>query len=186
MNLFTVGLHFLVLLLCKVVNGGWTDVNVPLEAEIIPPGQDDKCQCGQVNEAEAEFANSRIIGGTKTPPNRFPWLAGLYYKSNRNEEWRHGCGGSLISSKHILTAGHCVEEVGPGQVSILLGGHSRKYQSQNLRTVLNITRHENYHKEIFYKVLKEWPDEIVLAKRKFILENDFAILTLENKVRSLE
>ena len=184
MILFTIVLNYLVLLLCKVVNGGggWD----PLEAEIIPPGQDDICQCGQVNEDQDSSFQliSRVIGGTKTPPNRFPWLAGLY-KGNRNEEWDHFCGGALISSQHILTAAHCVEEViGPGQVRILLGGHSRKYQSQNLRTVSNISIHDDYNVEAKYNILQQWAQDgtLVLAKIVSLLENDIAILTLENRV----
>ena len=182
MILFTIVLHYIVLLLCKVVNGGsWH----PLEAEIVPPGQDDICQCGQVNEDEdlsSQFI-TRVIGGSKTPPNRFPWLAGLY-KRDRNEEWSHTCGGSLISSQHILTAAHCVEEVGPGQVRVLLGGHSRKYQSQNLRTVSNISIHDDYNVEAKYNILQQWAQDgtLVLAKIVSLLENDIAILTLENRV----
>ena len=179
MNLFTVVLPFLVLLLCKVAYGGWP----PLEAEIIPPGQDDICQCGQVNEDQDLSFQLRVIGGTKTPPNRFPWLAGLYTR-NRNEEWDQSCGGSLISSQHILTAAHCVEEVGPGQVRVLLGGHSRKYQSQNLRTISNISIHDNYNYGSNYQVIHRWAQDgnIVLAREIGFSVNDIAILTLENKV----
>ena len=173
--------YCLVLLLCKVIYGGWTPI--PLEAEIIPPGQDDICQCGQVNEDEDSSSFgfiSRVVGGLKTPPNRFPWLAGLY--QNRNEEWTHTCGGSLISSQHVLTAAHCVEKVVPDKIRVLLGGHSRKYQSQNLRTVSNITRHEKYNKDFIYRGIISFTSDVVLAKRKWISEYDFAILTLENKV----
>ena len=172
--------YCLVFLLCKVIHGGWTPI--PLEAEIIPPGQDDICQCGQVNEDEDSSFGfiSRVVGGSKTPPNRFPWLAGLF--KERNEEWTHTCGGSLISSQHVLTAAHCVEKVGPDKIRVLLGGHSRKYQSQNLRTVSNITRHEKYNHDYIFKVITSLTREVVLAKKYWILENDFAILTLENKV----
>lgn len=178
MNLFTEMPHYLVFLLCKVAYGGW----VPLEAEIIPPGQDDICLCGQVNEGQDSTFQfvSRVIGGSKTPPNKFPWLAGLYAR-NRNEEWDHLCGGSLISSQHVLTAAHCVEERGPGQVRVLLGGHSRKYQSQNLRTVSNISIHDHYNHDQKYQIIQQWA-QLVLARQMGLMENDIAILTLENKV----
>ena len=176
--------YCLVFLLCKVIHGGWTPI--PLEAEIIPPGQDDICQCGQVNGNEDEDSSfgfiSRVVGGLKTPPNRFPWLAGLF-RRNMYGEWFHFCGGSLISSQHVLTAAHCVDKgEEPDEVRVLLGGHSKKYQSQNLRTLSNITRHEKYNQDYIFNIITQWTKDIVLAKRKWIIENDFAILTLENKV----
>ena len=146
MNLVTVSPCYLVFLLFKIAHGGWKPV--PLEAEVIPPGQDDSCQCGKVNDDAQSI--SRIVGGSKTPPNKFPWLAGLYVRrpDTKTEDWEHICGGSLISSQHVLTAAHCVmhgnRRVRPGQMRVLLGGHSRKYQSQSLRTVSNISKHEHY------------------------------------------
>ena len=171
MKLVTVVPLYLAFLLFKRIHGGGAPV--PLEAEVIPPGQDDSCQCGQVNDDKQ--SNARIVGGSKTPPNKFPWLAALYIRGAL-------CGGSLISSQHVLTAAHCVTGVEPGQVKVLLGGHSRKYQSQNLRTVSNISIHAKYIETKRYDVIQTLSDELVLAKELDINENDLAILTLENKV----
>ena len=185
MNLVKVVPLYLAFLLFKRIHGGGAPV--PLKAEVIPPGQDDSCQCGQVNDDKQSLA--RIVGGSKTPPNKFPWLAGLYGRSG-NVDWEHNCGGSLISSQHILTAAHCVKNVeerviGPGDVRVLLGGHSRKYQSQNLRTVSNISIHKDYIDvdTTRYDIIQQVSEDLVLAKPKEIGENDLAILTLETKVR---
>ena len=176
MNFVKVIPLYLAFLLFKKIHGG--GAHVPLEAEVIPPGQDDSCQCGQVNEDKQSIA--RIVGGSKTPPNKFPWLAALYIRPRNAEELF--CGGSLISSQHVLTAAHCVTGVEPGEVKVLLGGHSRKYQSQNLRTVSNISVHAKYIETNRYDVIHTLSDELVLAKEVDINENDLAILTLENKV----
>ncbi|KRT81630.1 Trypsin [Oryctes borbonicus] len=37
----------------------------------------------------------------------FPWLAAIMYKENAN--YKLQCTGNLISNKHVITAGHCVE-----------------------------------------------------------------------------
>ena len=65
---------------------------------------------------------------------------------------------------------------------VLLGGHSRKYQSENLRSVSSINIHDKYKRGNDYQIIQEWPEELVLAKRMQIIENDFAILTLAAKV----
>ncbi|CAB3224787.1 unnamed protein product [Arctia plantaginis] len=50
---------------------------------------------------------SRVVGGINAKLGDFPWMALLGYKSRRGgTSWL--CGGSLISSHHILTAAHCI------------------------------------------------------------------------------
>lgn len=51
----------------------------------------------------------RIMGGHKAFVGQFPWVVLIRYKSTDEEaKLTFGCGGSLISKKHILTAAHCV------------------------------------------------------------------------------
>ncbi|XP_042871457.1 brain-specific serine protease 4-like [Penaeus japonicus] len=46
---------------------------------------------------------SRIVGGEEAPPQQWPWMVSL------NMAWgSHFCGGSLITSRHVVTAAHCV------------------------------------------------------------------------------
>uniref|UniRef100_W8BBZ8 CLIP domain-containing serine protease n=1 Tax=Ceratitis capitata TaxID=7213 RepID=W8BBZ8_CERCA len=57
-------------------------------------------QCGNV------LAN-RIYGGNVTKIDEFPWMALIEYtKPNGNKG--HHCGGSLINSRYVITASHCV------------------------------------------------------------------------------
>ena len=78
MNSSTTVLLNLVILLFKVVFGGWISGSTGEEAEIITPGQEQEtCQCGQVNDGTADD-QLRIIGGFNTTPNKYPWLAALF------------------------------------------------------------------------------------------------------------
>ena len=63
-----------VILLFKVVYGGWISGSTAEEAEIITQ---ETCQCGQVNDGTADD-QLRIIGGFNTTPNKYPWLAALF------------------------------------------------------------------------------------------------------------
>ena len=45
----------------------------------------------------------RIIGGTKTANNRWPWMVSI----KDGESKTHFCGGSIVHSRFILTAAHC-------------------------------------------------------------------------------
>ncbi|CAD0199388.1 unnamed protein product [Chrysodeixis includens] len=57
--------------------------------------------------------DDRIAGGRETELEQFPWLVLLLVTfDDGNKRSGFNCGGSLISNKFVLTAGHCVFEKG--------------------------------------------------------------------------
>nr|AAZ91695.1 hemolymph proteinase 24 [Manduca sexta] len=76
-------------------------VPVTCEQSAFPPDPDSDC-CGLDSSV-----SDRIIGGTATGINQYPWLVIIEYA--QLETSRLLCGGFLISNKYVLTAGHCVK-----------------------------------------------------------------------------
>ena len=49
------------------------------------------------------------VGGEEAVVNEFPWAALLHLRSSETNQTSR-CGGSLITDRHVLTAGHCLRE----------------------------------------------------------------------------
>lgn len=60
-------------------------------------------ECGMANKDDLA---DRIVGGSLAEPNEYPWIVAIMHMNN-NQIW---CGGSIITTEHILSAAHCFEE----------------------------------------------------------------------------
>ncbi|KAI4473336.1 hypothetical protein M0802_016178 [Mischocyttarus mexicanus] len=68
-------------------------VNVVLE-----PMADVPCGHGESGGTRTP----RIVGGQNATPREFPWLVSIKRKGG------HFCGGTILNSRFILTAAHCL------------------------------------------------------------------------------
>nr|XP_034834241.1 CLIP domain-containing serine protease 14D-like [Maniola hyperantus] len=57
-----------------------------------------------------EIDGSRIIGGKIAKLYEFPWMTLIAYNTRNGQQF--SCGGSIINSRYILTAAHCVTSGG--------------------------------------------------------------------------
>ncbi|RZC38819.1 serine protease easter-like, partial [Asbolus verrucosus] len=81
-------------------------------------------QCGYGSDP---LEGDRILDGQVTSLTEFPWMALLQYRK-KNGNLVFSCGGSLISSRYVLTAAHCVKgqiltKIGP-LVNVRLGEYN--------------------------------------------------------------
>merc|ERR1712088_612024 len=93
------------------------------------------CQCGVKGGA----ANGRIVGGQETEQHEYPWQVGLVSRNGRTP-W---CGGTLISSTHVLTAAHCTQ-TDASSIRVLLGEHNIADSVFNRVDVAEIINHPDY------------------------------------------
>ncbi|KAG6447265.1 hypothetical protein O3G_MSEX004823 [Manduca sexta] len=98
-------------------NFGFNDIPDDQSLQDIGTGSGDGFQdrgCGI--QASKQTAQRRIVGGDDAGFGTFPWQAYIRIGSSR-------CGGSLISRRHVVTAGHCVARAHPNQVRVTLGDY---------------------------------------------------------------
>lgn len=88
----------------------------------------------------------RIVGGTNATKIQFPYYAQIVsvVKKNNSKIGFGNCGGSLISTTHILTAAHCVENV--LMLRIILGFYTVDDRSDvEVHHVKSVNIHSEYN-----------------------------------------
>ncbi|XP_073325539.1 chymotrypsin-C-like [Pagrus major] len=114
--------------------------------------------CGQ--PAFAPLGTSRVVGGVDVNPHSWPWQISLQY--NREGEWRHTCGGTLISNQWVLTAAHCISSGREYRVAMGKQNLVQTEESAVFMGPANIIVHEKWN--------------------PLFIRNDIALIKLESPV----
>lgn len=90
---------FITLLFLLLVTKGYSD-----DRELPSPPD-----CGSVHSI-----TKRVIGGSYSRTNEFPWMVLLEYK--KGVKIQNGCGGVLVNKRYVLTAVHCLNNKNLGKL----------------------------------------------------------------------
>ncbi|KAK7883029.1 hypothetical protein WMY93_029203 [Mugilogobius chulae] len=102
---------------------------------------EENCDCGQ-----SAFKTTRIVGGENATPGEFPWQVSLQVK-----KYGHLCGASIISSRWLVTAAHCVQDNSKDRFSkpetweAYLGLHEQGKDNGVKRNLKQIIPHPYYN-----------------------------------------
>ena len=91
-----------------------------------------------LTECGIENLSKRIINGHEVIKGRYPWFVRL-----------NGCGGSLITDRHVLTSAHCVPQATQASNQVVLGVHNASdYSTNRPLEVEKFILHEGYKKNV--------------------------------------
>lgn len=135
--------RFLAITSFKKMSKAWLEVILPLIV-IAANVKAETSECGRKS-----VTGGLILGGTYSARGQWPWLAALVYSHDQ----KYFCGSTLISTKHTITAAHCMQAklsrkvLEPEQLVVLLGKHDMKELSEDgseTRLVKQIVVHPDW------------------------------------------
>ena len=87
----------------------------------------------------------QIVGGQEAAPGAWPWMAAIVQASQPSDYQGQFCGGALIASQWVLTAGHCVQGKTAAEIDVTLGKHKLTDAGGERIHVIQIVRHPAFN-----------------------------------------
>jgi len=98
---------------------------------------------------------SRIIGGEDVSPHSIPWQVGLLFATDNYQEV--GCGGTLLTDKHVLSAAHCMfyfvyfGSIDASDIRVVVAEHDQSDSFDGIRhEIRSYTNHPQYFQDAAY------------------------------------
>lgn len=91
----------------------------------------------------SEFSEweGRIVGGQTAVPGQFPYIVSI-----RNLNNFHFCGGTIISSRFVVSAAHCFESTTTARNTVIVVGAHHISNDGTKITLDRIVSHPDYNK----------------------------------------
>jgi len=100
-----------------------------------------------LNFAHGLNENDRIVGGVPAAEGEFPFQISIQRHSGEKEnKSSHFCGGTIVSPRVIISAGHCAKSQEPSRIRICIGALNIKTEcaEETLAKVSAIRIHSGY------------------------------------------
>jgi len=101
----------------------------------------NNCFCGVPNTK----SGGKIVGGSEVGIGEYPWQVSLLSSSN---VYSHFCGGTLVSSKHVITAAHCTNNKTASGIFVSLGDTWKSVNNESESIIIpakTIKQHPDYN-----------------------------------------
>ena len=82
------------------------------------------CGTRTVKPKESTNTDARIVGGYEATPHSQPWIVRLIYEDEISGESITACGGTLISSRHVVSNLNCFFDIPAFHMKVMVGVHS--------------------------------------------------------------
>ncbi|XP_063593874.1 chymotrypsinogen A-like isoform X1 [Penaeus indicus] len=139
--------------------------------------------CGKASESAGA---PKIVGGEASTPGEYPWMV---YLNINDGILSYICGGSILTTTHIITAAHCVDYDSP-QVVVVAGEHNIETDDETVTQIIRgkkITMHPKFNPNnmandiaiITLKSSLEWTDNVgpICLPPDNTFENRDAVIT---------
>lgn len=101
------------------------------------------CGSPSISSSYDEQNLNRIINGEAATSNSWPWTVSLRVFSGN--VFSHICGGTLVSSRIVVTAAHCFDSYSASQFGVVIGINDLSARdSGNTYYISQLTVHPNY------------------------------------------
>lgn len=91
---------------------------------------------------QTQSSDTKIVGGQDSV-RHYPYMVSLQVTTNSGETY-HNCGASILNSRHVLTAAHCVDKQNASTMSIVVGTNDLASKEGVRYNAESFLMHPNY------------------------------------------
>lgn len=126
-------------------------------------GGNKEVACG----VTASYPQTKVVGGKNAAFGAWPWQVSVRKVSFFGFSSTHRCGGAVISSEWIATAGHCVEDLALQSIRIRVGEYDFSSMSEPFPYIERAARRKVVHPKYNF----------------YTYENDLALVQLDQPIQ---